>query len=204
MTAARSVRCGSRMKHRPNTRPSSATPGAKGLREDEFVEYCFLRYPLKGVSQKKVVEDILKEVLVLFKERLKLMEGAREVIELFISQKIPIAVASSSEDFIIDAALIKLKIKDKMHIICSAEHETHGKPHPAVYLTTAKKLGVHPSECLVFEDSPNGLLAAKAAKMKCVVVPDAKGRHDKSFHIADLTLGSLKDFTLKHLEDLNK
>ena len=174
-----------------------------GLREEEAVEYWFSKYPWQGSSKEEVLSGVIQEVVHLFKTQGKLMEGANEVIELFSLQNIPIAVASSSEMIIIETALTKFSIKDKMKVICSAENVTKGKPEPEIYLTTAKKLEVTPSECLVFEDSINGVLAAKAAKMKCVAVPDVRLKRNKSFNIADLTLNSLKDFTLEHLKKLD-
>jgi sugar-phosphatase len=130
------------------------------------------------------------------------MEGTHEVINLIAAQNIPIAIASSSAMDVIYAVLEKVLIRDKIKIICSAEHEQYGKPHPGVYITTAEKLGIDPSQCLTFEDSPNGVLSAKAAKMKCVAVPDRTMIDDRRFCIADLIIYSLKDFTIKHLNNL--
>ena len=55
----------------------------------------------------------------------------------------------------------------------SAEDEEYGKPHPAVFLTAAAKLGAPPQRCLVWEDAPAGVLAAKASSMTCIAVPEA-------------------------------
>lgn len=76
------------------------------------------------------------------------------------------------------------------------DSEPFGKPDPAVYLTTAKKLKLDPAECLVFEDSPNGVMAAKAAGVKCIAVPSSKVAGDHRFKLADKTIHSLKDFKL--------
>jgi sugar-phosphatase len=94
---------------------------------------------------------------------------------------------------LIKATVKKLGIEDYFKLLVSAEHETYGKPHPAVFLRTAETLKVRPDECLVLEDSFYGLLAAKAAKMKCAVVPDALGFNDARFVIADWKLKSLKE-----------
>jgi HAD superfamily hydrolase (TIGR01509 family) len=74
---------------------------------------------------------------------------------------LPLAIASSSSESIIKAVLDRLGIQDHFSVIYSAEHEPYGKPHPGVYLTTAKKLGVKPTECLAFEDSLNGVLVSR-------------------------------------------
>ena len=173
-----------------------------GLRVDEVVEYWFLKYPWTGVSKEKVVSDIVEEVIRRIKTEGKIMDGVHETIALIDSQHIPMAIASSSPMNIIDAVLERIQIKDVIKVIHSAEHEPYGKPHPGVYITTAEKLGVSPLHCVAFEDSPNGILSAKAAKMKCIAVPDPLMADDKRFGIADLVISSLANFTLKQLADL--
>ena len=83
-----------------------------------------------------------------------------------------LAVASSSEYRLIDAALLHFGLRDRFAVIHSAEDEQYGKPHPAVFLTAAAKLGAPPQRCLVWEDAPAGVLAAKAASMACIAVPE--------------------------------
>lgn len=104
---------------------------------------------------------------------------------------------------IINAAVEKISIGKYIKIIHSAEHERFGKPHPDVYITAAEKLGVKPESCLVFEDSLNGVLAAKAARMKCVAIPDSRVKDNRNkFCIADLVIESLKDFNPECLRKL--
>ncbi len=62
---------------------------------------------------------------------------------------------------------VNLKAPD---VLISADHVTQGKPHPEGYLAAAKTLGLSPSDCLVVEDSPNGLKAALEAGMRCLAV----------------------------------
>ncbi len=72
--------------------------------------------------------------------------------------------------------------------------DKRGKPHPAIYLFAAKRLGVHPKDCLVFEDSVNGIKAAKAAGMFCVAAPDRRWIKDRrGIGKADLIVSSLRD-----------
>ena len=77
--------------------------------------------------------------------------------------------------------------------LLAAEAEKLGKPYPGVYLTAASKLGVPPSSCLALEDSLNGTLAAKSAKMKCISVPEDYENRSLAFHIANVQLRSLED-----------
>ena len=89
----------------------------------------------------------------------------------------------------IDATLARLGIE--LPVVVSAESLRYGKPHPAVYLEAASRLGVPPTECLVFEDSLNGVIAAKAARMTVIAVPQ---RSDPRFVLADRVLRSLLEF----------
>ena len=91
------------------------------------------------------------------------------------------------------AVVEKLGLGGAFDFIHSAEEEEYGKPHPAVYLTTARMLGVAPTECLAIEDSLNGVIAAKSARMKCVAIPSPESRVDSRFTIADATLDSLTE-----------
>jgi sugar-phosphatase len=75
----------------------------------------------------------------------------------------------------------------------SAEEEPYGKPHPGVYLGAAAKLGADPTRCLAWEDAGAGVLAAKAARMVCVAVPEPLERNQPPFAIADAVLGSLSE-----------
>jgi mannitol-1-/sugar-/sorbitol-6-/2-deoxyglucose-6-phosphatase len=88
--------------------------------------------------------------------------------------------------------LHKLGIDGAFAVVRSAVDELHGKPHPAVFLTTAAELGVDPVRCLVIEDSVNGMVAAAAARMRCIVVPE---RPDPRFVLAAAALNSLEELT---------
>jgi len=83
------------------------------------------------------------------------------------------AVASSAHRDVIDAALAALGLADAFDAIVSSDEVAQGKPAPDVYLETARRLGVGPDACLVVEDSLNGVLAARAAGMTVVLVPNA-------------------------------
>ena len=102
-----------------------------------------------------------------------------------------LAVASSSQYRLIDAALDHFGLLDRFDLIHSAEDEEFGKPHPAVFVTAARKLRVVPRQCLVWEDAPAGVLAAKAASMACIAVPEEGEGDHPSFGLADLVVRSL-------------
>lgn len=84
----------------------------------------------------------------------------------------PVAVASGGHRKYVKATLDAIGIRNLFGVIVCAEDYVRGKPAPDVFLTTAARLGVPASECVVFEDSPAGIAAAKAAGMYCIKVPE--------------------------------
>lgn len=166
----------------------------KGLRIDEVVDYWYQKYPWTNLTLKQVEELIVARVIELIKLKGKPLAGVNRAIAFVRQKQVKLALASSSSLPIIKAALQKLELANVFSEIYSAESEVLGKPYPGVYLTTAKKLGVAPQNCLALEDSLNGVLAAKAAQMKCIAIPEPLQRTKPQFAIADRVLQSLEEF----------
>ncbi len=90
----------------------------------------------------------------------------------------PMAIASGGHHELVDATLKALGIAGLFDVIICAEDYLHGKPAPDPFLEAARRMGVVPSDCVVFEDSPIGITAAEAAGMAHVFVPTAlRERH---------------------------
>lgn len=164
-----------------------------GFRFDEVVDFWYNRHPWAGKSKQQIHDEVIDEMESAITHHATEMEGVHTSLQYFKKQGLTIALASSSAMRLIKATVKKLNIEEYFELLVSAEHETYGKPHPAVFLRTSETLSTRPDECLVLEDSYYGLLAAKAAKMKCVVVPDALAFNDARFVIADWKLKSLLD-----------
>ena len=82
------------------------------------------------------------------------------------------AVASSSSAAWVEGWLVTHGIRDQFQAVCTRDDVERVKPAPDLYLLAARRLGVEPGACVVFEDSPNGLRAARAAGMRCVAIPN--------------------------------
>jgi beta-phosphoglucomutase-like phosphatase (HAD superfamily) len=117
--------------------------------------------------------------------------GALEAIDWCRRRNLPTAVATASTWPVVDAVLGTLDLRGRLDAVVSAEDEDYGKPHPAVYLTAAAKLGVAAASCLVFEDAVNGVIAAKAARMRTVMVPAGTSVGDARVVLADVRLTTL-------------
>lgn len=174
-----------------------------GLDTTDVVKYWHRKFPWKNTTFEEVKNDIENTIGELIIDKGKPKKGLYEIIDFFEMKKIPLAVASSSVLNIIEVVLKKFDIIDRFKVIHSSEKEILGKPHPAVYITTANELGIDTAHCLAFEDSFYGLLSAKSARYKAVVVPDENEQDDPRLCFADLKLKSLEDFNEAHFNLLN-
>jgi len=131
----------------------------------EITEQHQLQIPVSELIEQNHKESYryLSEV-----EQIPIMTGLIDLLKKLQARKYPMAVASSSTPEIIDLILKKTNLKKYFQVILSAEEAGKSKPEPDVFLLAAEKLGINPANCLVVEDSPNGIKAAKAAGMLCV------------------------------------
>lgn len=106
-----------------------------------------------------------------------------------------LAVASSSSSAWVETWLEDLGLDGRFACVCGRDHVERVKPAPDLFLLAARRLGAEPAACLVFEDSPNGVLAARSAGMRCVAVPNAMTR-ESEFPGAELVLESMADMDL--------
>lgn len=165
----------------------------KGLRTDEVTEYWLQRYPETTKAPEEIERMILETMPDVIRTRAELKPGVRESLDFFRSKGVPMALASTSFMKLIDATLDTFALREYFSVLHSSEFEQFGKPHPGVYITTAQKLAVPAIECVAIEDSMNGVLAAKAAKMKCIAVPERELIGDRRLAVADVVLDSLTD-----------
>ena len=98
--------------------------------------------------------------------------GASALLELLESATIPFAIATSSHQPNADLSLACAGLTNRFDIVVTGDQITQGKPAPDIYLEAARRLAVEPAGCLAFEDSEPGLMAATAAGMRTIVVPD--------------------------------
>lgn len=173
-----------------------------GMRTIEVVEYWHQYFKWTQKSTEQVSQEILEEVTARVRTEGVLMEGAKEILDFFRHKDFKIGLASSSPMSLIKTVLSHFELESYFETYHSGEHEEYGKPHPSVYLSCAKELKSDPAQCLVFEDSIAGLIAAKAAQMKAVAVPDKSNWDDLRYALADLKLSSLKEFTTESFKFL--
>jgi sugar-phosphatase len=143
-----------------------------GLRIDEVIHFWNLHESWEIEDESIVQEKIILKMEELIAANAQPLPGVIETLTFLRSKGLKIGLATSSSSRLIRIVLKELAISDFFDFTHSAETENYGKPHPAVYLTVAQKLEVHPTKCLVIEDSFNGVIAGLAAKMKVVCIPE--------------------------------
>ncbi|HMZ47047.1 MAG TPA: hexitol phosphatase HxpB [Chitinophagaceae bacterium] len=170
-----------------------------GLRTREFVQWWFKKFNIGDEELLKAETKIIDLIVQMVKENKgAIMPGVNYIIDFFQKKNFKIGLATSSPMQLIDVVIELTNSKNYFQAIASAENLTYGKPHPQVYLDCAQQLNVHPHECICFEDSFNGMIAAKAARMTCVVVPHHTQLKDERWGAADLKLTSLQNFGELH------
>ena len=174
-----------------------------GLDCIDTVKHWYNYKPWKGKKQEKLIAEIYSEVINLIKLKGKLRKDVDKVLNIIREKGIDTAVASSSPLEIIKTVLHTFKLDKTFSVIHSSEFEKSGKPHPAVYISTAKLLGAEPEKCIAFEDSFYGALSAKSARMKVVAILEKEDYNNTKFDFVDLKINSFEEFNEKLLNNIN-
>ena len=175
-----------------------------GLRTKEFLHYWFTYFQKDLTNLAEIEKNITELVISKVITKGDAMNGVNHAIQLVQSLGLKIGLASSSPIKLINTVVEKINLKNIFSIITSAEHLPFGKPHPEVFLQCAEKLNSHPIECVCIEDSFNGMIAAKAGRMKCIIVPTPLQFDDNRWHAADIKLNELSQLNSQHFLTLNK
>ncbi len=174
-------------------------PDLLGLRIDLVVDLWFAQQPWRGLDRAEVTASIIRRAIQLVEESRPLLPGVREAVALCKAQGLKIGLASASPLHMLEKVLEMFELRDQFDALASAEHLPYSKPHPQVYLDCAAKLGIAPMSCVALEDSVNGMIASKAARMRSIVVPEAENSRDPRFVLADVKLTSLQQLTVADL-----
>jgi HAD superfamily hydrolase (TIGR01509 family) len=144
--------------------------------------------------------EVVRRMLERYRRRLPLIPGAVEAVQR-LAARWPLALASSSNRELIDAALELGGLAPFFTVTVSSEEVPRGKPAPDVYLEAAGRLGVDPQRCAAVEDSHGGIRAAKAAGMLVIAVPNpAYPPDDEALALADVTIHTLGQLTPELIE----
>lgn len=138
------------------------------------------------------ISDMKAEMFMACGAEIVGIKGTLAVIDILHS-RVPLAIASASRPPVIDLVLSTLKLKERFGAIVSSRQVARGKPAPDVFLLAASQLGIQPERCVVVEDGISGMIAAKAAGMRCI----ALAPEDASEYPADIVVDDLRKVPLE-------
>jgi HAD superfamily hydrolase (TIGR01509 family) len=157
------------------------------------------RYMHETIGLPEPPDEINREVVErlgqIYRRRLPALPGAREAVER-LAARWPLGLASSSNRELIDLTLDLLGVHQLFAATVSSEEVARGKPAPDVYIEAARRLHVDPHDAAAVEDSGNGILAAKAAGMRVVAIPNSHfPPGEDALAQADVVLAGLDELT---------
>ncbi|WP_288437175.1 hexitol phosphatase HxpB [uncultured Chryseobacterium sp.] len=144
----------------------------------QVTEFWYERFPWENFDSSDLENKVVTRVIEMIQNQDCTMSGVQEFIKNLKSNEYKIGLATNAPLRVAHVVLDKLQVRHLFDAVHSSEFETQGKPHPAVYLTSAKNLGVSPEHCIAIEDSHSGLKAAKAAGMQTIIFTNS----DESIH----------------------
>jgi beta-phosphoglucomutase family hydrolase len=139
-------------------------------------------------------EEYYREMV---RDKIKALPGVIDLLKNLKKNGIKLALGSSGPQENVELLLNVLNIKSFFNAVITASHVKHGKPAPEVFLTAAKKLKVKPKNCIVIEDAPVGIKAAKKAGMRVIALTTTHNK--KELTGADLIVNDLNHLNLDDL-----
>jgi beta-phosphoglucomutase family hydrolase len=164
-----------------------------GTRNDFIIRSVLGReLPQKDVAT--IVEEKEENFRRKIKGNIKPLPGVMKLLDIIKKGNFKLALASSAPKENIDLVNSELNLERYFDYIISGREVAESKPSPQIYLLAAEKLGAEPRDCVVIEDSPFGVKAAKAAGMRCLAVTNTHPEQD--LQEADRVADSLEDIDL--------
>ncbi|MFT5883890.1 MAG: HAD superfamily hydrolase (TIGR01509 family) [Arcticibacterium sp.] len=157
----------------------------------DVIQYWYKKNPWPDPDFDKLETDLFREATAVIKKEAQLMPGVLVALDWAKSKHFKIGLASASPIDLIKMALKKFGIQNRFDFYHSAELEEFNKPHPAVYLTVAKNLGIPIENCLILEDSGNGVKGALASGAQVIAIPAKEEFYEEKFNSVHLKLSSM-------------
>lgn len=170
-----------------------------GQRNDTIIKYA-LGQSLSGAEIEIIAKEKEETFRKLVRPNIKALPGAIELIRSLKEHGFMQALASSGPIENIQLVIRSLGIYDYFDAIVYGREVNEGKPSPLGFLLASKKLGLEPKQCVVIEDALAGIMAAKAAGMRCIAVTTTNPRDRLSQ--ADLIVDSLEEISVVDIERL--
>lgn len=151
--------------------PENMQKEIEGLSFRETIEYFKTNFQLEE-STEAIFRELIEMSIEHYRQKIPLKSGVKEFVSYLYDQGMSIGLATSSQHVLVNAVLDRHDLRGYFTSIRTSCDVGRGKPFPDVFLKVAEDLEAQPAECLVFEDTVAGILAAKRAGMKVIAVFD--------------------------------
>ncbi|MFM7133532.1 MAG: HAD family hydrolase [Planctomycetota bacterium] len=169
-----------------------------GRRNEDLLRECWLRAG-RGTLTLDEIAALDHEKEAAYREIVAadfpIMEGARELVVTLRGAGFRTAVGSSGPPLNVQRAIDGLALAEGFDAVVTGRDVKRSKPDPECFLLAASRIGVDPARCVVFEDAPAGITAAKAAGMRCIAIT-SKGHTPERQSQADLVFPTVREVTL--------
>jgi HAD superfamily hydrolase (TIGR01509 family) len=183
-----------------------------GIKVDEKTKSSLVGMQMENawnmLKSKFIISKTIEELVIDERNRFKKymesgevlpVKGAFELLKSVRDSGFKTAIASSSYKDEIKVSIELFGFGDYLDVVVSGEEVENGKPNPDIFNKAAKELGVNNKDCIVIEDSKNGVIAAKEANMLCIGYNDIETL-DQDLSIADLVVTNIKDITVEKIK----
>lgn len=169
--------------------PYIKTMGTTYAQSDEIMMKFFKDEKIFRQTMKiydEIFRNSYKEGKILFKK------GAEKIIQYLTDNNIPFALATSSPMYMVEMSFFNQGYKEiPFKYIVTGDKVTNSKPHPEIFIKAANLMNIDPKECIVIEDSKNGIIAANKSGGVAVLVPDVINPDDEMKEAAHYILNDL-------------
>jgi HAD superfamily hydrolase (TIGR01509 family) len=164
-----------------------------GMSSPEWSAYLRDEIGVKRSAQ-EINDDVVERLRAHYREQIPWLPGAQDAVRR-LAERWPLGLATSSNREVIEEVL-DAGLRDYFQVTVSSEDVARGKPSPDVYEEVIRRMGVEPAVCAAIEDSTNGLLAAAAAGMVVIAIPnEAHPPEERGLAVAAAVLHSLDELT---------
>lgn len=177
------------------TEPETFYEDIEGMSYREVAQYYLTTFPQIGCTPEELMDEWTEMAHYKYLHEVTLKDGVRTFIEQMRADGKKIGIATSNNKGMVEDMLVEFGMSELFDVIHSACEVNAGKPAPDVYLLVAKDMGVNPSNCLVFEDVPKGIMAGKNAGMRVCAVEDSfsSSQEGKKRSLADYYIQDYND-----------
>lgn len=174
--------------------PDNLQKKIEGMSFSETANYFKTRFNISDDIE-VIKQDWNEMAADYYKHKVLLKDDAKAFIKELKKRNIKVGIGTSNSQELVSVIMNKFSMEHTFDTIRTSCEVAKGKPHPDIFLKVAEDLGIEPSKCMVFEDVPNGLVAANNAGMKSVAIHDDFSKHMEveKRELSDFYINSYKE-----------